>query len=99
MKYLILTLFIFCSACGPSSIRDLFGIRKFQIGDCLITSLNEPEEHQLHNPNYIIKDIGKRDYYSCFIYKGEITKQCDYFISYGHLWEDFYQKVPCGDSK
>lgn len=100
MIKILLFLILFIISCGPSDFINLIGIKKFKVGDCIINSRHEPEKYELKTPNYKIMEVGNRAYFTCYIYKGiELTDHCEYFISYGHLWEDFYQKVPCGAIK
>lgn len=87
MKYLIVFL-LFLTACGPSDFRKLVGIRKFSVGDCLVISIHDPEKWD--KPEYSVLEIGRSGY---------LIKRLQYgyteTVSYGHFWEDFYQKVPC----
>lgn len=91
MKYtLLFTLLL--TACGPYSFKSIFGIRKFQIGDCAIISLDEPEEWEKRNifNKYKVIEVGKNGYLLKSLRYGFETT-----VSFEHLWEDFYQKVPC----
>ncbi len=91
MKYLlILFLSTLISGCGPSDLRKLVGIRKFAVGDCLIQSLHDPEKWDV--AEYKVIDIGINSYL-IKAWRSEAISQ----IEFGHLWEDFYQKVPCRD--
>lgn len=98
MKYLLLISLIFLTGCGASDFYNLVGHRRFKAGDCLMTGLNEVERWNSTSPVYIVIELGKRNYRTKFISDGKITK-LENDISYGHLWEDFYQKVDCGDLK
>ncbi len=92
MKYLIIALFAL-TGCGPADLYNLVGHRRFAVGDCLIQSSDEPEPWQ-NKPDYKVLEIGNNHY---------LVKNLEHYsvieISFGHLWEDFYQKVSCGDSK
>lgn len=87
MKYLFLLLLV---SCGEADFYNLFGVRKFKVGDCLIVSNKAPEKWEQKNPDYVVLELGK-EHYRVQLYKAKTTNS----ISYGHLWEDFYQKVDC----
>lgn len=87
MRYLIVLL-LFLTACGPSDFRKWVGIRKFAVGDCLIQSINRAEKWD--KADYKVIDIGKDSYLIEHIRMGYTTT-----ISFGHLFEDYYQKVSC----
>lgn len=82
------------SGCGKSDFMKLVGIRRFKVGDCLILSSHKPEKWEEANPSYIISEIGDRKYHANYISGNTVTVGFT-DIEYGHLWEDFYQKVNC----
>lgn len=93
MKYLFLFfILISLSACGISDFYNLIGHRRFKIGDCLIQSLHEPESWETTKPQFKVITLGKKAYLIL-----NINYRYEDKVTYGHLWEDFYQKVPCGD--
>lgn len=93
MKYLLLSILLL-SACGVGDFYNLIGIRKFKVGDCLVVAIHDPESWQKReSPTYKVTEIGKRSYRIMYIASGPSDIYDD--ISFGHLWEDFYQKVDC----
>lgn len=93
MKYIILALILFSLGCGKEDFYKLVGKRKFAVGDCLIASNKEPEKWELNRPQYIVTEIGKKQYRINFIEMG--SSDIYDTISFGYLFEGFYQKVPC----
>ena len=92
MKYLCVFLLMLVG-CGKEDLYTLIGKRKFAIGDCLIVSNKEPEKWEISKPQYSVTEIGKRQYRIRFIENGP----SDIYdaISFGYLFEGFFQKVPC----
>lgn len=93
MKYLVILLLL--TGCGMSDFYNLFGYRRFKVGDCLIASNKEPESWQYKDPDYIVISLGKYAYRTNFFGTENWKKPVENNITFGHLWEDFYQKVPC----
>lgn len=89
MKYLLAILLL--TGCGEADLYNLIGKRRFAVGDCLIMGIKEPEEWERHDPKYVVDKLGKSAYLIRSIDYKTITDNVDY----GHLWEDFYQKVDC----
>ena len=86
MKYIWILLFL--SGCGKSDFTNFIGIRRFNVGDCLIQDSSSPEEWA--KPEWKVIELGKRNYLIQKL-RSERTEE----LGYGHLWEDFYQKLPC----
>lgn len=69
----------------------LIGIRKFKVGDCLVSGSSKPEPWEIYEPSYIIVEIGHNHYRASF--KGSRTIFTN--IKFGHIDEGFYNKVEC----
>lgn len=87
MKYLFFLLLL--TGCGVRDPLSWVGIRKFQVGDCLIQSRYEPEKWQ-NKAQYTVLELGNRYYLIKSIEYGSTMT-----IKYGCIDECFYQKVPC----
>jgi hypothetical protein len=92
MKYLFMVI-LFVVGCGKEDLYKLVGIRKFAVGDCLVASNKAPEKWELHHPDYEVTEIGNKQYRIKFIALGDSDIYST--ITFGYLWEGFYQKVNC----
>jgi hypothetical protein len=86
-------IFLFLTGCGIGDLYKMVSHRQFKVGDCLAVG-RYSEKWDI--PTNLVMEIGKRQYLTAVIYEGTITSVRDE-IKFGHLWEDFYHKVPCGD--
>jgi hypothetical protein len=85
----ILALLFLLTSCGKSDFFNLVGYRRFKVGDCLYIGLRKQE---MARPTYRVILVGKEGYSAQWIEYPKIEPK---FISYGHLWEDYYQVVDC----
>ena len=92
MRAILLILLLLLVGCGPSDLYNLVGHRRFKAGDCLVQSYDALEEWEKKQPEYRIVEIGENSYHVKSIVFGLGTTEK---IQFGHLWEDFYQKVDC----
>jgi hypothetical protein len=90
MRRVALLCALLLTACGKADLYAALGIRKFAVGDCLIMSRQEPESWEVSRPKYKVLAVGKSKYL-IEATEGRFHDE----ISFGHLYEDFYQKVPC----